>query len=123
MLVILSSLLLNSCSKEKEKGLKIYIDYTYSNTLVGSDWNNACYVNGVKINSGDIVSSDKDKITIDIYVEEKDKYPDKGYKSIDIDVYNGSEIKTNIIVYEDNGRYKGKSVNVSVKIILKEFYY
>ena len=80
-----------------------------SNDSVGNDWSIEYTCAGERISSGKQWTAALDcvqTVTVDVTVTEDDKWPDTGTGSFLVDLQDGFETSSTIIVTEDQSRYK-----------------
>lgn len=100
--------------------------YCISNDSVGDEWEKSYSCGGKPVSDGQcgtIPLDTAEEITLDITITERDKYCDVGTDSLEIELIDGYEAATVIVVSEDNGRYTSNKarwkISCAVKLIEK----
>ncbi len=81
-----------------------------SNDSVGNEWEKCVYLNGKKIDSGEIINAKIEEfIVIKVEITENDKIPDSGSGSVQLSVKDGQSGSMKITVCENRGQYLGNA--------------
>lgn len=111
--IITSSLQKETAPKE------LYIYYSLHeiyNHSVGDEFTYSCSIGDTQLSSGACVSSIAgEDVVITVNLIEQEKHPDTGEGSIAINIKAGAIANTEILLTEDNGRYKGNQALIEIK--------